>query len=270
MRELMVDVLRLVAWLTFLAAIFVPLERLFAQRPARIWRAQTGVDLGWYFINSLLPAMILSLPIALVARLTSGFGFHGWVQALPLWLKLLLAIIVNDFGAYWAHRWQHRSPFLWRFHAVHHSAEHIDWLVNTRGHPADMVLTRMAGLLPLYVLGLASPGADPLVAWVMIAGTIWAFLIHANVRWRLGPLEWLISTPAFHHWHHTNCEHRDRNFAALFPMIDRVFGTLHLPGQFPTIYGIDGHVAPTLSGQLLDPLFEPVGPKAEAAEQGLG
>jgi sterol desaturase/sphingolipid hydroxylase (fatty acid hydroxylase superfamily) len=175
----------------------------------------------------------------------------------PLWLKLPLVFLVNDFGVYWYHRAAHAHPRLWRFHAVHHSAEHIDWLVNTRAHPVDMVFTRLAGLVPVYLLGLAQAtrsGLDPAVALVMILGTVWSFFIHANVRCRLGPLEWLVSTPAFHHWHHTNDEHRDRNFAAIFPWLDRLFGTAWLPRHWPPVYGIDATVAPTLSGQLLDPL----------------
>jgi len=65
---------------------------------------------------------------------------------------------VNDFGAYWGHRASHHIPFLWRFHAIHHSAEHMDWLVNTRAHPVDMVFTRLSGLVPVYRAG---PGARP-------------------------------------------------------------------------------------------------------------
>jgi sterol desaturase/sphingolipid hydroxylase (fatty acid hydroxylase superfamily) len=67
-------------------------------------------------------------------------------------------------------------------------------------------------------------------------------------------LEWLVSTPAFHHWHHTNDENRDHNFAAIFPFIDRAFGTSWLPKYWPPVYGIDAKVPPTLAGQLLDPL----------------
>ena len=96
---------------------------------------------------------------------------------------------------------------------------------------------------------------DPAVALVVIFGTVWTFFIHANIRLRLGPLEWLVSTPAFHHWHHTNDHHRDRNFASIFPLIDRVFGTASAPGHWPPVYGIDEKVSPTLDGQLLDPLI---------------
>ncbi len=73
----------------------------------------------------------------------------------------------------------------------------------------------------------------------------------------MGPLEWLISTPAFHHWHHTNDEHRDQNFAAIFPIYDKVFGTAWLPKHWPPVYGIDAKVSPTFMGQLLDPISAP-------------
>ena len=105
-----------------------------------------------------------------------------------------------------------------------------------------------------------------MTAWVMISGTLWSFFIHANVRWRLGPLEWLISTPAFHHWHHTNDEHRNRNFAAIFPWLDRLFRTLYLPAHPPPVYGIDGHMSKTLAGQLIDPLLGPVQSKTLSTE----
>jgi sterol desaturase/sphingolipid hydroxylase (fatty acid hydroxylase superfamily) len=149
---------------------------------------------------------------------------------------------------------------LWRFHAIHHSAEHLDWLVNTRAHPFDMVFTRLSGLAPVYLLGLATtagPHVDNGVAIVMIFGTVWTFFIHANIRVRLGPVEWLISSPAFHHWHHTNDEHRNRNFAFIFPIIDRVFGTAWLPRYWPPVYGIDAKISPTLGGQFFDPLDPP-------------
>ncbi|WP_207791562.1 sterol desaturase family protein [Sandaracinobacteroides saxicola] len=264
------QILSLAAWLVIFAAVFIPLERLFAVRPARVFRAQWLTDLGWYFINAIVPALVLAVPLATLASLTQRIdGLAGWyamVAALPLWAKLPLAFLVNDIGSYWAHRWSHRNAFLWRFHAVHHSAETVDWLVNTRAHPVDMVVTRFSGLLLVYLLGLASVsgsggGVDPMLFAVTVWGTFWSFLIHANVRWRFGPLEQLISTPAFHHWHHSNDENRDRNFAAIFPFIDRLFGTLYLPKGFPTVYGIDGEVASSLPAQLVDPLLGPVRPK---------
>ncbi len=263
-----VDVGRLAIWLVLLVAIFVPLERLCALHPAKVWRKQSGVDLAWYFINSLLPAALISVPLAFLARTLSGadpFGFYSAVAGWPLWLRLLSMLLVNDLGAYWGHRALHANPLLWRFHAIHHSAEQLDWLVNTRAHPFDMVFTRLSGLAPVYLLGLARGSGshiDPLVAIVTIFGTVWTFFIHANIRIRLGPAEWLISSPAFHHWHHANDRHRDHNFAFVFPLIDRIFGTAWLPGEWPTVYGVDAPVPPTLAGQFFNPL-EPVRPSTE-------
>ena len=257
-----VDVARLAIWLVLLVAVFVPLERWFALHPAKFWRKQTGVDLAWYFINSLAPAAIIAVPLAMLARALRGAdpgGLYSAVALWPLWLKLPVVLLVSDFGAYWAHRASHVFPLLWRFHALHHSAEQLDWLVNTRAHPVDIVFTRLSGLVPVYLLGLAQASGnriDPAVALVAIFGTLWTFFIHANIRARLGPLEWLISSPAFHHWHHTNDEHRDHNFAAIFPVFDRLFGTIWLPKQWPPAYGIDAKTSPSLAGQLFDPLAQ--------------
>jgi sterol desaturase/sphingolipid hydroxylase (fatty acid hydroxylase superfamily) len=257
-----INVLRLCIWLAALGLIFVPLERLCARRPQKTLRKALPTDLAYYFLNSLLPNVILIFPLSLVAWASHRFGpyrLHEAAAALPLWARVTAALIVGEFGFYWGHRWSHESPLLWRFHAVHHSAEEIDWLVNTRAHPLDMVFTRLCGFVPLYLLGLAQPvGGTPNLApvLVVIVGTIWGFFIHANLRWRFGWLEWLISTPAFHHWHHTNDEHRDRNYAPMLPWMDRLFGTFHTPaGSWPERYGVDAPVAAGLAGLLLDPFL---------------
>lgn len=166
--------------------------------------------------------------------------------------------MVGETGFYWGHRWTHEIPVLWRFHSIHHSARQLDFMVNTRAHPVDLVFVRLCGLVPLYILGLASPltASGSLVpVLIVLAATLWGFVIHANLRWRLGPLEWLVSTPAFHHWHHTLSQPRDRNYASMLPWMDRIFGTHHLPrNQWPSAYGIEATMPGSLAGQLLSPL----------------
>jgi sterol desaturase/sphingolipid hydroxylase (fatty acid hydroxylase superfamily) len=52
-------------------------------------------------------------------------GLQTWTASIPLWMRLAAALVVGEFGFYWGHRWTHEIPFLWRFHAIHHSAEEL-------------------------------------------------------------------------------------------------------------------------------------------------
>lgn len=253
------QVLRLVIWLAILAAIFAPLERLLTLRPRPGRLREVPADVGYYFLNSLLPIAILAPPLAILAaglRQVTPDAYLAAVAGLPVWAKLAAGLAVSELGGYWGHRWSHEVPLLWRFHVVHHAPQHVDWLISSRAHPVDQVFEKLCALTPLYILGLAQPTAQGLglAAWIAIFGTIWGFFVHANVRLRLGPLEHLVSTPAFHHWHHTNDEHRDHNYAALFPVVDRLFGTHHLPKTWPQAYGVDAPQPQTMPEQLLRPL----------------
>lgn len=262
---LLVDVIRLAVWLVLLTAVFVPLERLFGPKPSDGARFR-GADLAYYFLNGLAPAVLLAVPLALVAavaRLATPEAYLQWLGDTPLLARIAAGLVISEIAAYWGHRLCHEHPVLWRFHAVHHAAERVDWLVNSRAHPFDIVFVRLFGLTPLYLLGLADPqatGAEAMIpVYVTLVGTVWSFFVHMNVRWRFGWLEQLVSTPAFHHWHHTNDEHRDRNYAALFPWVDRVFGTLHLPKSWPPVYGVDQPPPKGLVAELTYP-FTPQAP----------
>ncbi len=263
--------LRACAWLAIVVFVFVPLERLFHVRRARVLGATPGGDIVFFFLNNFVPPLLLLAPLAAAAWLGYRLvppAFHAWIETWPLWLRAAAAFVVADLGFYWGHRWMHRVPFLWRFHAVHHAPQHLYFLISARAHPIDNAIIRVCGLIPITVLGLGAPASvqGSLVATlVMLVLTLWGFFIHANVRWRFGPLEWLLATPAFHHWHHVRDAPRDRNFASMLPLWDRLFGTHHAAPQFPPAYGLTAPLRPSVAGQLIAPLLPAAAPAPAGA-----
>src|SRR5262249_30483766 len=158
--RLVADIIRVCLWLALLMVIFVPLERRWALHPQKVFRKAFRTDLAYYFLSSLLTRLLLILPMTVIAwgvHSVVPSALYSSVAAMPLWACFAAAMTVGEVGFYWGHRWMHEIPFLWRFHAIHHSAEQVDWLVNTRAHPVDMVFQRLCGFIPMYVLGLAQP-----------------------------------------------------------------------------------------------------------------
>ena len=221
------------------SAVYVPLERLFAHRPEQpTFRKGWRTDLTYFFLNSLLVQLmtLLTMRPAMVlfdwARIPV---VTAWVSRLPFPAQVLGVLLIADLTQYWVHRAFHHVPFLWRFHAVHHSAEEMDWLAGSRIHLVDAVVTRGATYVPIYVLGFSEAALFTYVVVVVIQATF----IHANVRWELRPLRWLLATPCFHHWHHTaQPDAQDKNFAVHMPVWDWLFGTYHMPGHWPDEYGL--------------------------------
>jgi sterol desaturase/sphingolipid hydroxylase (fatty acid hydroxylase superfamily) len=229
--------------LLVLALVFVPLERAAALvREQRILRRGWRTDLAHFFASHLLVQVLALLTIAPATLLLGGLvspRLHAAVSAQPLALQVAQAIALADLSQYAIHRAFHALPWLWRFHAIHHSSEEMDWLAGSRLHLVDVVATRATSFAPLFALGI-SPRA--LVVYLVFV-SFQAVFLHANVRFAFGPLRWLVATPEFHHWHHAR-EPVDKNFAVHLPCIDRLFGTAWLPGGFPQHYGVAGEPVP--------------------------
>ncbi len=259
LRGFLIEVLRLAVWLVLLSAVFIPLERWLALHRQKITRKALAIDIGYYFLNGLVLNSLLALPLAALAWALNRvvpLGVQTMAAEWPTWARFAAALVLGEIGGYWGHRLLHEVPLLWRFHALHHSATEIDFMVNCRAHPLDLAFTRLCGFVPLYAFGLASPfrPGDPAVLAFVLVGTAWAFMIHANLRLRFGWLEHLFVTPAYHHWHHTRHDHVDHNYATVLPWVDRIFGTHHLPkGEWPAEYGTDTKVPETLPAQLVAP-----------------
>jgi lathosterol oxidase len=210
-------VLNLIAY----CAVFVPLERLFARRPEQgVLRNGWRTDLVYFFLSALLvqvTTLLTMMPAMTLFSWAASADIQRTVSSWPFLVQFAAILVLTDVVQYWVHRAFHRVPLLWRFHRIHHSVDVMDWLAGSRLHLVDVAVTRALTYVPIYLLGFAEPPLFAYVAFVSIQATF----IHANVRFRFGPLRWVLATPQFHHWHHAaEREAIDKNFAVHLPVLD--------------------------------------------------
>jgi sterol desaturase/sphingolipid hydroxylase (fatty acid hydroxylase superfamily) len=232
------------------ALIFVPLEQALARRPQRIFRKGWFNDTIYQFLNAqILGVLIIGMTMA--AAWLVPISVRDVVAGQAAWIQIIEIVVLADIGTYFAHRALHAIPWLWRFHAIHHSIEELDWLAAARFHPVDQILTKGCSLLPVFALGFSNVAIGAYVvlyAWQ-------SMLVHSNLRINFGPLRWVLASPEFHHWHHSNDrEARDKNFAGQLPLLDALFGTMYMPpNRAPSKYGLDEPIPQNYPAQLFYP-----------------
>lgn len=218
--------------LLLMSLIFIPIEMVWPKNKEQSkFHPEWRTDLVYFVVSHLFIqffGVIAQAPASLFFGWMGLSGLHSFIQSLPFALELFLAFFLTDFCQYWAHRFFHSHAYLWRFHSVHHSTQHMDWLAGSRTHFVDIFVTRAAAFIPLYVFGFSSLVFNIYIVFMAIH----AVLIHANTRINFGFLKYIFATPQYHHWHH--CEdpkYYGKNFATIFPFIDKLFGTYYLPGN---------------------------------------
>jgi sterol desaturase/sphingolipid hydroxylase (fatty acid hydroxylase superfamily) len=236
--------------------MFAPLERFFPhRRDQRLFRTEWREDLFYYLISSMFVQVLGFLALApseIINDRTSGFdAFRAAVASLPWLVQFVIVLVLSDLAQYWYHRLFHKAPFLWGFHAIHHSAQSMDWLAGSRMHFVEIILLRAITSLPLFTLGFSPSVMQAYIGFVYV----WSSLLHANVGGNFNRLGHWIATPRFHHWHHgLEREAFDVNFAIHFPWLDKLFGTFHLPeDRWPENYGIPEQVPRGYLGQFAYP-----------------
>lgn len=238
----------------FLLILFRPLEWAFpAKQGQAFFRPQWLTDLLFFLGQYLVWGSLVLLGLAAVNQFLVQIvpsQFRTWVGAQPIWLQAIELIILSDFCVYWGHRLQHRVGFLWRFHSIHHSAEHLDWLAAHREHPVDTIYTMTLINLPVFLLGFP---IETLAGLIAFRG-VWAIYIHSNVRLPIGPIKWFVGAPELHHWHHDRA--RDAgNYANISPLMDIIFGTYRCPGHEPESFGIEEPISQNYFAQMLHPFL---------------
>ena len=149
-----------------------------------------------------------------------------WPAMWPIWIQLLAKIAIGDFFRYWLHRVAHNWNPIWRLHALHHQPEKLYSTNVFRFHPLEKALQFVCDSLPFILFGI---GPDVL-AYYFVFYAISGLFQHANADVRLGALNYFVSGPEVHRWHHSRkLTEANANYAHSFVLWDILFGTYYRP-----------------------------------------
>lgn len=225
----------------------------FALPKEVIMHPSARADLLFYITKRLMMPLLL-IPAGVVFVAAVGYGTNQFVSWLfqidgpliqgpaPWWILVLFTgsmLLAYDISYYLYHVAQHRFPFLWELHKVHHSAEVLVGITKDRVHPLDELMNRMwDGVIPGICFGLWSVFAlDPVEVtvfginvYVMRNLLMMDFVRHTHYKISFGPLDNIILSPHWHQLHHSaDPRHYDKNFGLLLSIWDRMFGTAFVP-----------------------------------------
>lgn len=181
-----------------------------------------------FVVQIALPALITLAIVDLVAGELDGFRVGLWPHDWPIAAQALLMLLAADLLRYWLHRASHGWRWLWRLHAIHHSPTDLYFLNVGRFHPIEKCLQFALDAAPFLLLGVQ----PEVVAAYFVFYAVNGFFQHSNVDLRLGWLNWIVSGPELHRWHHSRkIKESDRNFGNNLIVWDAIFGTRFLPDE---------------------------------------
>ena len=235
----------------WIVACLLLCERLFTYRED--WTrsdGQTGPNIYHTVLNKGLVQIAIVIGISTgIITTQAGAPLSDW--SLPL--QVLVGLITTELGLYWAHRWSHERPYLWRFHSVHHSVKRL-WIVNTgRFHFVDSAISVFASLPFLLLCGISTDA----IVWVSAITAYIGILTHCNVDMRCGFLNKIFNTPELHRWHHSiESKIGNNNYGENLMLWDQIFGTYYTrPDKVVDVIGIEDRMPKTFAKQLLMPFI---------------
>ena len=192
--------------------------------------AEVRLNLAFYFLDALFVVPVLSVLIAAIRRVIADYSLT--VRTEPLWeavgwpITFVAVLFLGDFISYWRHRIEHTRWF-WPAHVIHHSDTDMTWLTLSRFHPINRITTAAIDVALLALLGFPT--------WALVANNLvrhyYGEFIHADVPWMYGPFKSIFVSPVMHRWHHArDVTGSGSNFATVFSVFDRTFGTYYVPG----------------------------------------
>ncbi|HWU55621.1 MAG TPA: sterol desaturase family protein [Rhizomicrobium sp.] len=252
LEQILITLWHTFPWLLGMGLAFGVLSYVMPCNQGKPWWQKRGLATDfWYWIVS--PIFLRYLRIWATVSLTvwlfhisDGVKIadfyahgHGALARLPLWVQAIGYVVVTDFVLYWIHRAFH-GGFLWKYHAVHHASEDLEWTSAARFHPLNLAL----GAALVDIVALFAGISPDIFVVVGPFDIITSCMVHANLNWTFGPLRYVFVSPVFHRWHHARAV-CDKNFASTISLWDVMFGTYHMPaGELPKDYGIDDKEMP--------------------------
>ncbi len=180
---------------------------------------------------------------------------------MPLWAQMIFGLMLMDLiGAYTAHWVEHHVVWMWRFHVVHHTDQNVDVTTANRHHPGE------SGIRFVFtILATALVGAPMwLVFFYQSMSVVLSQFNHANLilpKWLDKWLVYIICTPNMHHvHHHYRMPYSDTNYGNIFSLWDRLFGTYMEVDNSKLVYGVDTHMSPQETSDVIGILKIPVNP----------
>lgn len=166
-----------------------------------------------------------------------------YLVSLPNILSTVLGLFLMDLiGAYFIHYLEHHTKWMWRFHLVHHTDQHIDTTTANRHHPGESIFRFLFTTMAVFIIGAPM--------WMVFMYQTMSILLtqfnHANIQipmWLNNILIWVICTPQMHRvHHHYRAPYTDSNFGNIFSFWDRIFKTFKVADNSKLIYGLDTHM----------------------------
>jgi sterol desaturase/sphingolipid hydroxylase (fatty acid hydroxylase superfamily) len=221
----------------------------------RAWR-ETSVNLWLFVLDALLIAPLIAVIVRIIRLSLSASPFElirpaSW-ESLPIAVTAFAVVFVGDFVSYWRHRLEH-TRMLWPSHAIHHSDTDMTWLTLSRFHPINRLTTMIVDTAFLAIVGFPE--------WSLVLNVIvrhvYGEFIHADLPWTYGPVGRVMVSPVMHRWHHArDVAGAGSNFATVFSVFDRAFGTYYVPGLCTVPLGVNEEMGQGTTGQLVFPFVE--------------
>ena len=202
------------------------MERLYpAEKNKKMFSLSFAQDLVWFLYESILHALIIATVVELIKTVYAQHFAFMTIEAAnvwPEWARFALGVLLLDFLYWWQHYINHKVPFFWKLHSVHHSQKQLNFFTDFRYHVLEYVVRESVLAVPFLVLHVDVP---KIVAFSVFRRWYTRFY-HGNIRMNMGPLRHVLVTPQSHRIHHSfQREHHDMNFGSLFCIWDHLFKT---------------------------------------------